>query len=74
MIKVQKLVTGAMNLETHIRKCHGKTHDGGSTVTPLHEAIDDRCWQWWLEESRSPKQASEACDQSPFSIKSWLFQ
>ena len=41
MTKLQKLVTEATNLETCMRKYHGKTRDGDYAATSLHAPYDD---------------------------------
>ena len=73
-IKFRKLISGTIDLETRMRKYHSEARDGGYAMVSVHAAIKIRCWRWWLEESCSPKQASEACCQSPFPAKKWLFR
>ena len=40
--QLRKLVTGATNLETCMRKYHGEARDGGYATTLLHVLYGDR--------------------------------
>ena len=40
-IKFRKLVTGATNLETHMRKYHGEARDGNYGMELVHVLADD---------------------------------
>ena len=44
MIKLRKLVTGAMNIETRIRKYHGEARDDDYTAAPMHAPYGGRKW------------------------------
>ena len=43
MIKFQKLVTEATNLETCMKRHRDETHDGGYALVPLHVPTGDQC-------------------------------
>ena len=42
MIKFEKLVTGATDLETRMQKYRGEAHDGSYTMMYLHVTIGGR--------------------------------
>ena len=42
MIKLRKLVTGAMDLKTCMQKYHGEAHDSGYVMTYLHVKTNNR--------------------------------
>ena len=61
MIKFQKLVTGATDLETRMQRYYSEARDGGYTVVPLHVPSGGRrqLW-WWLKLSANEELAAKA--------------